>query len=597
MADAVSGEGSWQAPALALTNVHLSFASGQMDLGVSLDVASRQFRADIVSDANPRELEPLLPVSARRWLAQFAYDRPPWLAGQVALRLPDWTNRQPDWRSEVQPTLRLEGEFKAPLGGAYRGVAVTRAQSHLAYSNLCWRLPDLELARPEGQVRAEHRANDQTKEFYWRVASTVDARGLLPVLIPQARDALELFTFSQPPRVEAEVWGQYDDPSRTGLKGWVELTNFSFRGETLSAVQTAVQYTNQVVRFTAPRIQRGDRFMSAAGLTADFQAQQLYLTNGQSTMEPMVVARAIGPHVARALAPFHFLEPPAVQGYGVIPMLGERGADLWFNVQSGRFEWLDFSVPRVAGQVHWTGLSLLLTNMSLDFYGGSATGAAAFDFDPAHKGTDFQFALEASEARLQALMAGAFKRTNHLAGSLDGTLVITHGNSEDWRATAGQGALRLRDGLIWEIPLFGVFSPVLNRLLPGLGSARANAGACSFVISNGVLHSDDLEIRAGAMRLRYRGATDLHGRLDAKVEAELLRDLPLFGPLVSTVFWPVTKLFEYKVTGSLDEPKAEPLYLLPRVVLMPLHPVSALKGLFPEILPLTHTNTPPPPRR
>jgi hypothetical protein len=69
--------------------------------------------------------------------------------------------------------------------------------------------------------------------------------------------------------------------------------------------------------------------------------------------------------------------------------------------------------------------------------------------------------------------------------------------------------------------------------------------------------------------------------------------MPLFGPLVSTVFWPVTKLFEYKVTGSLNQPKPEPLYLLPRIVLMPLHPWRTLKGLRPEEPPLTRTNAPP----
>ena len=50
----------------------------------------------------------------------------------MSLVLPAWTNRQPDWRAEVQPTLQLQGEFKIEHGGAYRGVAVTAAQSHIS---------------------------------------------------------------------------------------------------------------------------------------------------------------------------------------------------------------------------------------------------------------------------------------------------------------------------------------------------------------------------------------------------------------------------------------------------------------------------------
>ena len=80
-------------------------------------------------------------------------------------------------------------------------------------------------------------------------------------------------------------------------------------------------------------------------------------------------------------------------------------------------------------------------------------------------------------------------------------------------------------------------------------------------------------------------------------EADLLRDTWLVGPVFSTVLWPVTKLFEYKVTGTLGEPKAEPVYLIPKVLLLPFqfpfHPLRTLRGLFPEDLGSSRTNSPP----
>ncbi len=84
--------------------------------------------------------------------------------------------------------------------------------------------------------------------------------------------------------------------------------------------------------------------------------------------------------------------------------------------------------------------------------------------------------------------------------------------------------------------------------------------------------------------------------MNARVEAGLLRNTPLLGPLVSTVLWPVTKLFEYKVSGTLGEPKAEPVYLVPKVVLLPFqlpfHPIRTLKGLLPEDQGASRTNAP-----
>ena len=74
----------------------------------------------------------------------------------------------------------------------------------------------------------------------------------------------------------------------------------------------------------------------------------------------------------------------------------------------------------------------------------------------------------------------------------------------------------------------------------------------------------------------------MESQLNARVDAELLRDMWLVGPLVSTVFWPVAKLFEYKVSGTLGDPRSEPVFIIPKIMLMPLHPLRTLKGLKPE---------------
>ena len=143
-------------------------------------MATRALDLGLASDIDPHKLSPLLAEGARRWLAACSWQQPPELKGEVSLVLPAWTNRQPDWRAEVQPTLRLQGEFKLGHGGAYRGVTLTAAQSHLSYSNLVWRLPDLKITRPEGRLEAALVADDRTKDYYFRISSTLDVTGLAP---------------------------------------------------------------------------------------------------------------------------------------------------------------------------------------------------------------------------------------------------------------------------------------------------------------------------------------------------------------------------------------------------------------------------------
>src|SRR5208337_2402992 len=130
-------------------------------------------------------------------------------------------------------------------------------------------------------------------------------------------------------------------------------------------------------------------------------------------------------------------------------------------------------------------------------------------------------------------------------------------------------------------------------MAPGLGSSRATSAAGRFAITNGVIFSDNLEIHSPLIRLLYQGNADLQGRLNAKVKGMPLREVPFFGRILNIPLWPVTEFFEYKITGSLDHPKTEPLHLLPRLFTLPFHPLRTLKELLPEEPSTPRTNSVP----
>jgi hypothetical protein len=208
---------------------------------------------------------------------------------------------------------------------------------------------------------------------------------------------------------------------------------------------------------------------------------------------------------------------------------------------------------------------------------------------------NFHFDAIVTNADLQVLMADLSAKTNQLEGRLDGRLRITDARSKDWKSWQGRGRLNLHDGLIWDIPLFGILSPVLDGISPGLGSSRASDASATYVITNGIITSDDLEIHAGMMRLEYRGTIDLKGRVNSRAQAELLRDTWAIGRLLSITLWPVSKLFEYKITGTVQDPKIEPVFFIPKVMLLPfrmLHPTNT-KESAPEPPKPAQTNAPP----
>jgi hypothetical protein len=561
-ASRVAWTGQWRGPLLSVTNIEADLPEGALTAFGSLDVATRGVRASLTSSVDPHKIEPVLTEFARNWLGQFTWRAAPELKSEIALTLPAgvWTNAPVAWKTDVQPSLYLNGEFNIDKGGTFRGLPADAARSHFIYSNMVWRLPDLTAIRPEGQIQIVHTSDDRSKDFYWGIKSTIDPMIVRPLLETNAQRGLDLFAFKQPPAIDAEVWGRWHREDLTGIRARVGLTNFAFRGETADGFQTYLQFTNRFLLLTSAQLQRGSQRCSADGVGVDINAGKVYLTNGLSTTDPMVIARAIGPHVARAIEPYQFLTPPLAHVRGTIPTAREQDADLYFDLDGGPFRWWNFRVPHIAGTVHWTGTHLDLNNVAADFYGGMAGGAAGFDFS-VPKAADYHFYASVTNASLRRLLDDLSPRTNRLEGVLNADLVITRGNLARANDFDGYGDVHLHDGLIWSIPIFGVFSPALDSIAPGLGSSRASAGDGSFLISNGVLRTDDTEIRSPAMRLRYRGTVNLEGEVGARVEAELLRDVWLVGPLVSTIFWPFSKMFEYKVSGSLSQPHAELLYL------------------------------------
>lgn len=593
--------GMWQAPELVVSNLHARLGPGSVRAGARLAVDSRKLEANATSTADPQRLYPLLTAGARKWLAQFAWMAPPEAEVSGSVVLPSWTNHKPDWRAEVQPTLNLAGRFEAASGGSYRGVSVSRAQSSFTYSNLNWHLPDLVVEAGRGQLRADYRVNDSTKLFHWTIDSTIDPGIVRPLLGEAETKGFNLAEFRELLLIEGEVWGRLHQPELTGARALVSVTNFSFRGQSFDTLGAVVEYTNKVLQCLSPRVTRDGRQASADSVIANFETRLVYLTNAFANMDPLVIARSIGPKVGKAVEAYEFRRPPNARVNGVAPMKGEEGADLRFEVEGEDFHWWKFNLARLAGTVHWRGRMVTLRDVQADFYEGKASGFGNF-FIESQPGsgtgeetvTRFEFGAAVTNALLQFLVADVLQGTNRLEGRLNGTLSVTSGDTRDWRTVHGYGSAELRDGLIWDIPLFGVFSPVLNAISPGLGNSRATAAACTFMITNGVVRTSDMDMRCGGMRLRYDGAADLEGRVDTRVEAELLRDMWVVGPLVSTVFWPVSKMFEYRVTGTLSDPKAEPVYVFPKLVLLPFQPFRTLRGLFPDGGGSGRTNAPPP---
>ena len=585
--------GGWTYPEVGISRLHAVLNRGEMDAAVRLNVSNRVVSVSLTNTTDAHLLGPLLGTNAVRWLSQYGWKQPPWVRADAEIRLPDWSHflsrlsASPDqvlspipWKEESIPSLRVAGQMRVGEGD-FRKAEFSSASMNFYSSNQVWRLPNIVAVRPEGILELAHVSDEVTRDYSFAIRSRIDPKAIKPIIAASAHDELDLFSFEQPPLIEGEVRGRWRSPELLAVRASLQATNLSFRGESAKAVRIqTLSYTNRlfVARDLAMQREEGNATVGEAWF--DLDELKLRLTNVVSAVHLAPVCRAIGPKVAEVMDDYRFDAPPTVLMNGVVDTLKRRNEnDLHFDVDASLFNWKLFHLPKVITHLDWVGDRLDLTDLRGLFYGGRIRGGAHFDFSR-DRGTDFRFDLHAQDVFLSQLMKAVSSKSNRVEGILECDVVITNANTRDKFTWNGYGRGELTNGLIWDIPFFALVSPVLNTFSSGLGNSRARQAIGTFGITNGVIFTSDLEIRANAMRLKTGGTVDFDKRLNARMEAELLRDMPAVGFLLSKLFWPVSKLFEFKITGTLDQPKTDQLYMIPRILLAPFHPVKTLKDIF-----------------
>jgi hypothetical protein len=591
-ASAIRCAGVWAAPTLAITNLTAQFGGGGLSAGGALDVAAREvnFTADARFDWHA--VTKLLPANVRGPLAEISWPQPPVLRGNGFVRLPPWTSFADGWRSDRESSVSWRGDL-AFTNAVVRRVKLDEVRASFAYAERFLDLPDLTVVQGRTRLRLSGEESVATENFHGLLTGQLAEASVAAYLTNRdALAGLQLLACQEPLALTLDVSGNLRTLATLSATGRVALTNFAIRGQAMDSVAGTFCYTNLAADIFAPELLRanGAQWLKADRLFLDLRRLALWITNGWSTADPVPITRAIGPKTAGLMEPYHFLTPPLVRVTGSVPVINilnphdAEYADLTFEIIRGvPFQWAKLSATNVTGTIRWRQQSLLLTNIVAQLYDGSGAGSGDLDFRPPTHACDYNFSFAVTNINLHLLASEMSTNQNTLEGRLSGEVTVTNASSADWHSWNGGGDAQVHDGVLWDVPIFAFMSPVLNTVSPGLGNSRAKEAAAAFVITNGVIFTDSLLIRSLTMRLQYSGTVDLDQNVNARVTAQLLRNVPVVGTLVSTVLMPVSKIFECRVTGPLSAPVVAPVYIpgfIPKLLLVPLHPIRTLEEIF-----------------
>jgi len=588
----VTGAGDWKAPCLGVASLRAGLYGGFLEVSAArLDVATGEVGAQLVSDFDPHAVAALAGERPSRWLDQFQWERPPRVNARVRALLPVSGDRDPDWARRALPHVSAEGRIEGE-NTSYRGVLIDRGALSLSLSNQILRLRDFHVVRPEGDADLAYDLHTLTQEFRWRLRANLDPKGTGAAINRDAPRLLSAFDFTGPAAVSGEVWGRWGPDKEVSFALGGIVTNFTFRGESIDELRADVRMAGRFLSASAVALRTGAEWIRAPGVGVDFVESRAYVTNAEAQLDPMRFARVIGSNLVETLRPYRFDRPPRIRADGRVPIRGAMDdADMRFSVTGGPFHFWRFNIPQIDGQVHWEGERVTLTNVVCDFYEGRLEGQLQANLRP-DGSADLAFRAAVTNLNLQPLVLDTIDTTNRIEGIAQGGFELKHANSADWGSWNGSGRVSMRDGLLWDLPILSVLSPVLNALVPGLGNNRARAATGSFVITNSVIHTDDLEIAAQPARLAYRGTLDFKWNVRARVEAEVIPGAPLIGPLLNILFAPVSKALIFRISGTLGKPELEPL-LVPRFLQPILRPVHTIRGVFSSPHTPQTTNAPP----
>jgi hypothetical protein len=574
--DHVAFSGHWRAPQVAITNLQVELYGGHVTGGAMLDVASRELRCNGATDFDPHSISPVLKPAAQDWLAQLDWTKPPKVNAQMRVVLPPWTNQRADRTHDAGSTLELAGDFTTGQA-SYHKVAVRSSAAHVTYTNGVWNVSHLHAVRPEGNVDLDYTSSAQRQDYHLTIDSRMEPKAALPLVLgAKQQHALDAFTFMQPPEIHAKVWGSWNTPARTWVAATILATNFIARGENVAVFRAGLEYTNLILTVTNLYLSNSQSHARAPWLQVDLGTKMVTLTNATGMVDPVVLQQVLRPNAPDWLKVIHFDTPASVSASGSISLTNPLGVDMHFLVDGQGFHYHNLSADHATGAVDWMGPTVILTNIVVSAYkDGTLKGWIAFVSAPGH-GSDFYVNFSGTNIDLSSLATGITGKTNKLEGRLDGNLALNGPNTSDPSNLQGGGHLHVHDGLLWDIKIFGLLSPVLNLFSRDWGHSRAREADANFGITTGTVSTDDLVMRCTGFWIKLRGKVDKNKQINARLEAIVSRETPVLGPVLSVAFTPLSKMFEYHITGPLSEPVLEPVFV-PRFIMFLLHPFKGEK--------------------
>lgn len=431
----------------------------------------------------------------------------------------------------------------------YKSVPFLSLASDFSWDGERTMLRDLRLRHESGELSAD--LLEAPNEYRLNIDSSINPTGVRALAPDGLQQFLSEWEWTRSPTIRLAIRGASRDAETWSGEGTIGLQRTRFRGVWMNSANADVRFGNGALTFHNLHVAR-DEGVGTGAFTYDFKRHEVRIDNVVTTLRPADAIYWIEPKLHKAVVPYKFRNPPHLTANGVVQFRGGKNSHLEIGIDApGGMDYifLGKTLPfdRVRGKLLFTEDRLQLTEVEGGLFGGVTHGGADISLA---KGDPHYTANATIDGIDFPQLTDLYFKYETARGQLSGSYDFS-GLGDDARTMQGTGKIKVANGNVFAIPVFGPLSGLISGIFPGAGYSVAKQATASFTIREGVIHTEDFKVSGKLFGMLGHG--DIHF-LDNQLDFDLR--INATGPGV--VLTPMYKLFEYKGEGSLSKPNWHP---------------------------------------
>ena len=451
------------------------------------------------------------------------------------------------------------GEFFAPTL-EFGKLELADLGLHFSWRNGLFYARDIHATAKRGELSAILWAGPG--DYRLNAHTTIPPSDLADLFDKNTRAFLVNMEFEDLPQISASLRGaRLDFPSISG-NAHLKLGRTANRGAWIDSGVADVVIADECLTYKNLIINTG-KGRGTGSFDYDVGRKEVRLKDIVSTLVPVDVLMWIDPRIAETIRPYRFRSAPQVKVQGKVHMKDPLKNDLKINISAPggmSYELLGKTLPfgNTNAKVDVIANKVVANINEAELFGGEVGVKAIVSLDP----TNRVFSTNATLSRVN------FAKLTNLYFDYDDSKGVISGEygfearMGDEENMVGRGKLRIEDGNVFAIPVFGPFSAILGSIIPGVVYNTARFATADFTVANKKVSTPNIEIAGtGFSMLGYGDIYFLNGGLDMSMRINA-QGIPGF------VFFPVSKLLEYHSDGTISDPHWRPK-IIPKIQLLP----------------------------